>query len=195
MPHSVATGPEAGPAPRTGTARAQFAPTSPRAARALVRLSPVELYAAYGSNMDPAQMALRCPHSPQRGTGWLEGWRLTFGGADIGWEGAMAAVVEDPDQRVFVVLYEVTEQDARALDSWDGATLGYYSKIKVRVETMDGDMLTWLYVLNAYEGGLPSARYLGILADAAEKAGAPADYVSDLRARPCGTLGRGIPDL
>src|SRR5579859_1809887 len=43
-------------------------------------LAPVALYAAYGSNMDPEQMLLRCPHSPQRGTGWLEGWRLTFGG-------------------------------------------------------------------------------------------------------------------
>ena len=108
----------------------------------LVRLSPVELYAAYASNMDPAQMALRCPHSPQRGTGWLEGWRLTFGGADIGWEGAMATVVEDSDERVFVVLYDVTEQDARDLDSWDGATLGYYSKVKVRVETLEGDLLS-----------------------------------------------------
>ena len=172
-----------------------FAPTSHAAQPGLVRLSPVEMYAAYGSNMDPAQMALRCPHSPQRGTGWLEGWRLTFGGADIGWEGAMATVAEHEGTRVFVVLYEVTEQDARALDSWDGATLGYYSKIKVRVETLDGDVLTWLYVLNAYEGGLPSARYLGILADAAEKAGAPADYVADLRARPCGTLGRGTGEL
>src|SRR5262249_11489235 len=87
-----------------------FAPTSHGAPPRLVRLSPVELYAAYGSNMDPAQMALRCPHSPQRGTGWLEGWRLTFGGADIGWEGAMATVVEAEGKRVFVVLYEVTEQ-------------------------------------------------------------------------------------
>ena len=92
-------------------------PTSHGAQPWLVRLSPVELYAAYGSNMDPAQMALRCPYSPQRGTGWLEGWRLTFGGADIGWEGAMATVVEDEGERVFVVLYEVTEQDSRALDS------------------------------------------------------------------------------
>ena len=153
----------------------------------------MELYAAYGSNMDPAQMALRCPHSPQRGTGWLEGWRLTFGGADIGWEGAMATVAEDRAERVFVVLYDVTEQDARDLDSWDGATLGYYSKVKVRVETLDGDVLSWLYVLNAYEGGVPSARYLGILADAAEKAGAPADYVAGLRTRPCRTLGGDAP--
>jgi gamma-glutamylcyclotransferase (GGCT)/AIG2-like uncharacterized protein YtfP len=150
----------------------------------------VALYAAYGSNMDAEQMAQRCPHSPQRGTGWLEGWRLTFGGEDIGWEGALATVAEDTAKRVFVVLYDVSEVDARNLDSWDGATLGYYSKIKVRVQTLDGHALAWLYVLNAYEGGLPSARYLGILADAAEKAGAPAGYVADLRSRPRVSLGR-----
>ena len=147
------------------------------------------MYAAYGSNMDPAQMAERCPHSPQRGTGWLEGWRLTFGGEDIGWEGALATVAEDAGQRVFVVLYELSDYDEQALDQWDGATLGYYDKIRVRVATLDGDLVAWLYVLDAYEGGLPSARYLGILADAAEVAGAPADYVTWLRERPCTSLG------
>ena len=147
------------------------------------------LYAAYGSNMDPAQMAKRGPHSPQRGTGWLEGWRLTFGGEDISWEGARATVVENAGQRVFVVLYDVPETDERALDRWDGATLDYYRKLRVRVETLDGDVLAWLYVLNAYEGGLPSARNLGLLADAAEKAGAPADYVAELRTRPCASVG------
>ncbi len=147
------------------------------------------MYAAYGSNMDPAQMAGRCPHSPQRGSGWLEGWRLTFGGEDIGWEGALASVVEDAGQRVFVVLYELSDLDEQALDQWDGATLGYYDKIRVRVATLEGDVVAWLYVLDAYEGGLPSARYLGILADAAEAAGAPADYVTCLRERPCASLG------
>lgn len=147
------------------------------------------MYAAYGSNMDPAQMAERCPHSPQRGTGWLEGWRLTFGGADIGWEGALATVVEEAGQRVFLVLYEISEHDEQSLDRWDGATLGYYDKIRVRVATLDGDVVAWLYVLDAYEGGLPSARYLGIVSDAAEVAGAPADYVTWLRTRPCTSLG------
>ncbi len=143
------------------------------------------MYAAYGSNMDPAQMAERCPHSPQRASGWLEGWRLAFGGDDIGWDGAMATVVEEAGQRVFVVLYEVSATDERDLDQWDGVGLGYYRKAKVRVATLDGDVLAWLYVLNAYEGGLPSARYLGIIADAAEVAGAPHDYVKALRERPC----------
>jgi len=50
-------------------------------------------------------------------------------------------------------------------------------------------VVAWLYVLNAYEGGLPSARSLGILADAAEKAGAPADYIAAIRTRPCASIG------
>jgi hypothetical protein len=147
------------------------------------------MYAAYGSNMDPAQMAQRCPHSPQRGTGWLQDWRLTFGGEELGWEGALATVVEAGGEHVFVVLYEMNEADEAALDMWDGVTLGYYRKFKVRIATLDGDVLAWLYVLNGYEGGLPSARYLGILADAAEAAGAPSDYVADLRDRPCSSVG------
>jgi len=149
----------------------------------------VALYAAYGSNMDSAQMAERCPHSPQHGTGWIEGWRLTFGGEDLGWEGALATVVEDDAERVFVVLYDVADVDVAELDRWDGLTLGYYRKFRVRVQTLDGDVAAWLYVLNGYEGGLPSARYLGILADAAEQAGAPADYVTWVRQRPCRSIG------
>lgn len=143
------------------------------------------LYAAYGSNLDPAQMRLRCPHSPSRGAGWLEGWRLTFGGEEVGWEGALATVVEDVGSRVYVMLYDVPRQDEAALDHWESPT-GLYRKITVRVAALDRDVLAWLYVLDHYEGGLPSARYLGIIADAAEAAGAPDDYVDELRRRPCG---------
>lgn len=144
------------------------------------------LYAAYGSNLDPAQMHERCPHSPVYGTGWLEGWRLTFGGEDVGWEGALATVVEHPGSRVYVMLYDVDRFDAERLDVWEGADAGLYRKIRVRVSTLDGEVLAWTYLLNAYEGGLPSPRYLSIMADAAERAGAPDDYVAELRARPCG---------
>jgi len=149
----------------------------------------VPVYAAYGSNMDPKQMAQRAPHSPMRGTGWLQGWRLTFGGEDIGWAGALATIVEDPGSQVFVVLYDVPEWDEPLLDQWEGAALGLYRKIRLPVATLDGDVVAWFYVLDDYEGGLPSAHYLGILADAAEKAGAPDDYVRDLRNRPCKSLG------
>ena len=147
------------------------------------------LYAAYASNLDPLQMSLRAPHSPVASTGWLSGWRLTFGGEDRGWEGSLATVVEDPDCQVFVALYDIAPHDEAQLDGWEGAELDIYVKIKVRVATLEGDVTAWLYVLDDYEGGLPSARYLGIIADAAEAAGAPVDYVAELRSRPCRSIG------
>ena len=152
----------------------------------------VTLYAAFASNLDPNLMAERCPYSPLRGTGWITGWRLTFGGEELGWEGSMATVVEDPSDpanQVFVALYDVHPKDVERLDEWEWIDQDVYSKIQVRVQTLDGEQLAWMYVLNAYEGGLPSARYLGILAEAAEAAGAPDDYVADLRSRPCQSSG------
>ncbi|MDQ6687369.1 MAG: gamma-glutamylcyclotransferase [Actinomycetota bacterium] len=142
-------------------------------------------YAAYGTNLDPVRMSERCPHSPLRATGWLAGWRLTFGGEDHGWDGALTTIVQDPFEQVFVAVYDVTAEDVAALDSWDSADTGLYRKTKVRVSTLDAEIVAWVYVLDAYEGGLPSATYLGVLADAAEAAGAPDDYLAALRSRPC----------
>ena len=146
-------------------------------------------YAAYGSNMDPARMGARCPHSPMRGTGWLVGWRLTFGGEEHGWDGALATVVEDPLEQVFVAVYDVTPEDVVHLDALESADTGLYRKTHVRVQTLSGEVLAWVYVLDAFEGGLPSASYLGILAEAAQAAGAPQDYLDGLRARPCRSIG------
>jgi hypothetical protein len=155
----------------------------------LARLPGMGLYAAYGSNMDPAQMLQRCPSSPASGTGWVPGWRLTFGAEDLGWEGALATVVPDEaasgSTGVFVALYDLTAADEVALDAWEGADHGLYRKVRLRVHTLAGDVVAYAYALDSFEGGLPSARYLGAVADAAEAAGAPDDYVTDLRRRDC----------
>lgn len=147
------------------------------------------LYAAYGPNLDPARMEERCPHSPLRGTGWLLGWRLTFGGEELGWDGALCTVVEDPFEQVFVALYDITAEDAAALDEWEGIDIGVYRRLRVRVHTLEGEQTAWAYVLDAYEGGLPSATYVGLLSEAALAAGAPDDYVTALRALPCRSVG------
>ncbi|GAA3520687.1 gamma-glutamylcyclotransferase family protein [Dietzia sp. NPDC055340] len=181
------------------------------------------LYAAYGTNMHPDQMTTRAPHSPFAGSGWLEGWRLTFAGDDPTWEGAVATLVQDRDSRVFVVLYDVPEEDALSLDRWEGTDQMPARKIRVRITRQptvpdgppvgaqesefavdsgpaDGPgaataaedtVLAWLYVMDAFEGGLPSARYLGLLADAAECAGAPEQYVRELRTRESRNVGPG----
>jgi len=90
----------------------------------------------------------------------------------------------------------MTPSDEKNLDQWEGSEFGVHTKIRCRVERISSDTTTdpalaWLYVLDAWEGGLPSARYLGVMADAAEIAGAPADYVHDLRTRPAHNIGPG----
>ena len=54
--------------------------------------------------------------------GWLTGWRLTFGGEEHGWDGALATIVEDPFEQVFVAVYDVTPEDEAALVAWLRAT-------------------------------------------------------------------------
>ncbi len=149
--------------------------------------------------MDPEQMLQRAPHSPMAGTGWLHGWRLTFAGEDIGWEGALATLVEDAASSVFVVLYDVTAADEQNLDRWEGSELGLHKKIRCRIERESSDtttdpVLAWLYVVDGWEGGLPSARYLGVMSDAAEVAGAPAEYVHDIRTRAARNIGPGTAE-
>ncbi|MET7357310.1 gamma-glutamylcyclotransferase [Streptomyces sp. NPDC005562] len=145
----------------------------------------MSLYAAYAGNLDPRLMSRRAPHSPLRATGWLNGWRLTFGGEHMGWEGALATIVEAPRSQVFVTLYDIAPMDEESMDRWEGVGMDIYRRMRVRVHTLEAEEPAWVYVLNGYEGGLPSARYLGELADAAESAGAPHDYVMELRKRPC----------
>ena len=81
------------------------------------------------------------------------------------------------------------EADQESLDAWEGADVGLYRKLHLRVHTLTGDEVAYVYVLDAFEGGLPSARYLCALADAAEAAGAPDDYLAELRARECRSTG------
>ena len=142
------------------------------------------LYAAFGRNLDPAAMSLRAPNSPPVGPGWLPGWRLTFGGADLAWHGALPTIVEDRDHQVFVMLYAMSDADERNLDSAEGFDLGFYRKLRVQVSTLDGTESAWLYVLEDYEGGFPRKAVIADLVSAAEAAGAPADYIERLRSWP-----------
>ena len=144
------------------------------------------LYAAYAVSLDPRRMSERAAHSPLHGTGWVSGWRLTFGGEELGWDGALATLVEDPTDQVYVAVYDLTDEDERSLDQWESIDLGHFQKVKVRVHLLEGDVLAWVYLLDAYEGGLPSATYLEEMASAAQRAGAPDDYVEAIRSRPHG---------
>src|SRR3954464_5499547 len=100
--------------------------------------------------MHPEQRLVRAPRSPMAGTGWLHGWRLTFGGEDLSWEGALATLVEDPDSKVLSVLSDMTKEDEANLDRGEGSELGFHKKIRCRVYPVSSDtsrepVLAWLY--------------------------------------------------
>ena len=88
-------------------------------------------------------------------------------------------------EQVFVAVYDVSDDDLARLDDWESAASGLYRKTRVRVSMLSGEVVAFVYILDAFEGGLPSASSLGMLADAAEAGAAPDDYVAALRARPC----------
>lgn len=125
-------------------------------------------------------MAQRAPHSPLVGAGWLNGWRLTFGGEELSIHGALATIVESPGDQVFVTVYALTDLDERALDRFEPAEFGLYRRLHVRVSLLDRDITAWCYVLDGYEGGRPSRHYLEDMLTAARAAGAPADYIAML---------------
>ncbi|MBA2561222.1 MAG: gamma-glutamylcyclotransferase, partial [Propionibacteriales bacterium] len=77
---------------------------------------------------------------------------------------------------------DVTPADEAELDRWE---MTLFRKMRLRVHSLEGEEPVWLYVLEAYEGGLPSASYLSVISEGAAAAGAPDDYVHDLRTRPC----------
>lgn len=86
------------------------------------------LYLAYGSNLNKAQMAYRCPDATVLGTAALMGWELLFKGSKTG---SYLTVERREGSQVPVAVWEVSESDERALDRYEGCPRFYYKKTLV----------------------------------------------------------------
>jgi gamma-glutamylcyclotransferase (GGCT)/AIG2-like uncharacterized protein YtfP len=119
------------------------------------------LYAAYGSNLDPARLRGRCPGAAQVGTGWLSGWRLVVN--------RFASIVPDPGARVPLGLWRITADDLVALDRAEGFRAGRpahrnaYDRRLVEVETAHGATPCLTYVELDTRPGPPTAGYVAFL--------------------------------
>lgn len=92
------------------------------------------LYLAYGSNLNLTQMAERCPGAKAVGKGELPGWRLAFRGAQRGY---YLTLLPEPEGKVPVGVWEVTPEDVRRLDEYEGYPEFYY-KTELEVEYSSG---------------------------------------------------------
>lgn len=90
------------------------------------------LYIAYGSNMDEAQMAVRCPGAELVGIGTIRRAQLDF------YLYATVTDIEDPAATVPAAVWKITGQHERSLDRYEGVRGHYYYKDTAKVLLNNG---------------------------------------------------------
>lgn len=76
-----------------------------------------KLYAAYGSNLNFAQMEYRCPDATAYGTAELKDHELLFRGSPTS---AVATIEPKEGRSVPIMLWEISARDERSLDHYEG---------------------------------------------------------------------------
>jgi hypothetical protein len=133
------------------------------------------LYFAYGSNMERAPMAARCPRSRALGVARLMRHRFIVS-AD-----GYASIVRDPRGVVWGVLWDLALSDAPALDRYESLATGLYTKAVQPVLTASGPRRAMVYIGRSAERGEPRPGYLEAVLEAAIHAGLPQDYLKELK--------------
>ena len=123
------------------------------------------LYFAYGSNLDEAQMQVRCPSARIEGRAWLFGYALTFGGYSRCWGGAIASLAPARGARVPGLLYRLDKADLLALDRFEGHPYVYERRSAVVLDERGRQRRAQVYVQteDAFAPCPPRGRYLDVL--------------------------------
>lgn len=144
------------------------------------------LYFAYGSNLDPAQMAERCPGHRVVGRAVLPDHVVRFRGYGRDWEGAVATVEPLPGHDVHGVVFALTPEHYASLDFYEGydgvgAVSNLYDRVPRRVRMENGayvDVLT--YVIRPLAQGAPSRRYRDAIVRGMRHHGLPAAAIAEI---------------
>lgn len=146
------------PLPLGSSGRAPRRVSSWEVPRYVVDPSPATLLFAYGSNLDPKQMARRVPGSSPVGVAVLLHHRLDFVGYSAAWDGGVATVTPrdcDPDlgrvppssgsvERVEGLLWRLPEGGLDAMDGFEGYP-STYERTRMVLEMSGGTVLAWVY--------------------------------------------------
>jgi gamma-glutamylcyclotransferase (GGCT)/AIG2-like uncharacterized protein YtfP len=141
------------------------------------------LYFAYGSNLNPVQMAARCPGHRVVGRASLPGYVLRFRGYGRDWAGAVGTVEPAPGQVVHGVLFELTPGHYATLDEYEGydgpgKASNLYDRVGIEVVDDSGERVSCLtYVIRPLEEGLPSRAYRDAIVAGLRHHGLPPDYI------------------
>ena len=139
-----------------------------------VTLALMPLYFAYGSNMDVAAMARRCPRAKPLGLARLARHQLA-----IMREGWLTAA-RDPRGDVHGVLWDVAFADMRALDQYEQLASGLYAKAQQPVIGQRGAKQALVYFGANSGPGVAAADYIAGVLAAARNWRLPATAIAQL---------------
>ncbi len=154
------------------------------------------LYFAYGSNLEPVQMAARCPGHRVVGRAVLGDHALAFRGYGRDWAGAVATIEPRAGSRVHGVVFAITEAHYAALDEYEGydgpgAASNLYDRVAALVEMEDGRTVpveTYAMRPGQEPAGAPSTRYRDAIVAGMRHHGLSAAAIAALEAVPCSRL-------
>jgi hypothetical protein len=132
------------------------------------------LYFAYGSNMNRAAMARRCPDARAVGLGRLDGYRF-FVGIE-GW----GSVRPQRGATVHGVLWELTPRCVGALHAYELLHKGLYEVRHLPVRSGQRLMPAMVYLLRRRRPGQPKPGYVELIAAAARDWHLPEPYIRSL---------------
>ena len=124
-------------------------------------------YIAYGSNLNVRQMARRCPTAKPIGTAVIHDYELLFKGSKTG---AYLTIEKKKGGSVPVAVWEVTDDDEKRLDRYEGYPAFYYKtdmKLPVKfLKTGETKTITaFVYIMHEDRKiCIPSETYTGTCA-------------------------------
>jgi hypothetical protein len=135
------------------------------------------LYAAYGSNLNVGQMAVRCPTAKLFGTGVIENYELRFKGFP---NSAFATIAPKPGAAVPVALWKIRPKDELSLDRYEGCPSHYYKEnIPVTMSGDGGKITAMVYIMNQkMKFGAPSEDYYNTVFDGYTDCGFDTDILN-----------------
>ena len=140
-------------------------------------------YFAYGSNLNHAQMAERCKGSKFIKRALLKDYRFVYDSYAGHREGAVANIVQAIGSEVWGALYEISKENLRELDKYEGYPTAYQRK-EFEVQDDDGHLIRAIaYYRTGKTEGKPSKGYELIVSDGAEDCELPREYISRILKR------------
>jgi len=143
-------------------------------------------YFAYGSNMNPQQMAARCPHASVVVIASLADHQIAFFGYSAIWDGAQETVLPASGHNLWGVVYQLSASDRESLDDAQDARMdgsGAYFHSPASVSSNDGTVYKVLLYKKASQGSpqKPSQEYLDFIVQGAQQRQLPSAYIQSLR--------------